>query len=101
MNPAAIDPFIEQTGRGNVGGGKQQLGYMVGEDPVDLLRHAPIEGAQAGFDMRDRNVQLRRRQSPCQSGVGIAVDQHQLGTHFEQRALDRFQHPAGLGAVEA
>ena len=74
---------------------------MIGEDPVDLLRHPPVEGAQPRLHMGDGDVQLGRRQRPCEGGVRVAIDQHRIGPFGLKDRLQRLKHPAGHGAVPA
>ena len=51
---------------------------MVAYDPVDLLGHCFIEGAQASLHMRHRYVQLGRSNRPGERAVGIAEEQHEV-----------------------
>ena len=48
---------------------------VVGDDPVDLLGHPPIEAAQAGLDVRDGQPELGGDQRAGQRRVRVAVDQ--------------------------
>ena len=52
---------------------------MVGEPPVDLLRHPRVEAAQPGLDVGHGDVELGRGQGSGQGGVGVAEDDHQRG----------------------
>lgn len=93
--------FARQILDGRVGGAQQQGGNAVGEDAVDFLGHAHVERAQAGLDMRHRDVQLGRRQGAGKRGVGVAVDQHPVGFFVEQDLLDALEHASGHGAMGA
>ena len=42
---------------------KQQVGELIGQQPVDFLRHGAVEGAQSGFDVADAHSKLGRNQS--------------------------------------
>ena len=53
---------------------------MVGDDPVDLLRHAPVEGAKAGLDVGDRDVELGRSERPRERRVRVAIDEDRVGS---------------------
>ena len=72
---------------------------MVGQDAVDLLGHAPVERAQAGLDVGDRDVQLGGREGAGERRVGVAVDEQPVRLPGDELALDPGQHLAGLGAV--
>ena len=56
----------------------------VGHDAVDLLRHGPIEAAQPGFDVRDRDSELRRDERGRHRRVHVADDEHRRGPPLEQ-----------------
>ena len=82
-----------------LGGGQQQVGGVVGEHAVVLLGHGPVERAQPGLQVRDRQVQLHRGQGAGQGGVGVAVDQHPVGSVLEQDLVHPGQDRARLCAV--
>jgi len=73
----------------------------IGEDAVDLLRHAAIEAAQARLDVGHCDVQLGGGQSPGQGGIGVAVDQHQIRFLCVQQSFDGHQHLRSLFAVRS
>ena len=60
-------------------GQKQEPREAVGDDPVDLLGHAHVEGAQAGLDVRQRHAELGRDEGSGERRVGVAVDEHRVG----------------------
>ena len=74
---------------------------MVGDDAVDLFGHLAVEGAQAGFDMGHRDVQLAGGQGAGEGGIGVAVNHQPVRLGFEEDFFDRFQHASGLGAMAA
>ena len=43
-------------------GREEQVCQLIDDDPVGLLRHAPIEAAQSRLDMGQSHIPLRRRQ---------------------------------------
>ena len=47
------EPLVVEVGHRRRGRGEEQVGQVVGHDPVALLGHAPVEGAQASFDVRE------------------------------------------------
>ena len=50
--------LVGQVRRGDVGGGQEEVGGVVGQDPVDLLGHGPVERAQPRLQVGDRHVEL-------------------------------------------
>ena len=76
---------------------------MVGEAPVDLLRHPRVEAAQPGLDVGHGDAQLGRGQGSGQGRVRVAHDDHQRGCDLLDHLLERLQHaarhpPVGAGA---
>jgi len=51
-----VDPLSKEILPGGLGGGEEVVGDVVGDDPVDLLGHRPVETPQAGLDMADLDV---------------------------------------------
>ena len=93
------DPFGRQVRHRRVARAQQHRRQMVGDDAVDLLRHAAIEAAESCFNVGDWHGQLRSGQRPSQRGICIAVDQKIVGTFGEQDVFDACEHGAGLTAV--
>ena len=87
---AGGDPLAGEIGDRGLGRAQQERAQMIGQHAVDLFRHAAVERAQAGFEMGDRDVQLRRRQRAGEGRVGVARHQHQIRPLVEdQRARPR------------
>jgi len=72
------------------------LGELVGDDPIDLLGHRAVEGAQARLQVRDRDTELDRHERRCQRGVDVARHEHEIRTLGLQYGLYPFHHPRGL-----
>ena len=68
--------FAAQVGLGGSCRREQPVRDAVGEDAVHLLGHREVEGTQPGLDVRDRDVQLGRRQRARERRVGVAIQQH-------------------------
>ena len=73
---------------------EEQLGEVVGDDPVDLLGHRPVEAAQAGLDVGDRDPELRRAERRSQGRVDVAGNEDQVGALGAQDRLEPLEHPA-------
>ena len=69
---------------------------LVGDDPVDLLGHRPVEAAQAGLDVGDRDPHLRRGQRRRQGRVDVAGDDDQVGPLVGEHRLEPLHHPRRL-----
>ena len=75
---------------------------MVGDDPVQLLRHRPVAAPQPGLEVSHLHAALRGDERCGDGGVHVAghehpVDARQLG----ERALEGDHHPRGLLGVGA
>ena len=51
---------------------------MIGDQPVDLLGHGPIEAPETGFDVGNADVEFCRRECGGQRRVYVADYQHQI-----------------------
>ena len=78
---------------------QQEIGEAVGDDPVDLLRHRHVEGAQSGFDVCDRDAELARGDGCGEGGVDVAVDDDQLGTSGQHLGFEAHEERCGLLSV--
>ena len=78
---------------------QQQVGGVIGQDPVDLLGHGPIEGAQARLQVGDGHVELDGGQRPGQRGVRVPVDQDPVGAMGLDGLVHGREHRAGLHPV--
>ena len=76
---ALPEPLLLEIGDRGRRGRQQQVRHVVGDEPVDLLRHLPVEAAEAGFDVREGDVELRRRQRGGEGGVRVAVRHDDIG----------------------
>ncbi len=63
---------------------EQEIRDRVGDDPVELLRHRPVEAAQPRLDVPDGHLQLRRRDCRRQGRVHITRHQHHIGPHLQE-----------------
>ena len=99
--PGLRDALAEQYLPGPGGRREKVIGNMVGEDAVDLLRHAAVVRAQPGFHVADLDTQLGGRQGPGQDAVGIPLDDHDGRIFFPENLLgadEYFTRLFGVGA---
>ena len=68
------DAFPEQVFVGVLRGGQEQVGQGVGHQAVDLLRHGPVEAAQAGLDVGDPDAHLGADQGAGHRRVDVPDD---------------------------
>ena len=94
-------PLVGQMGGAHLGRCQQQVGGVVGQDPVDLLGHGPVEGPQARLQVRDGHMELDCRQGPGQRGVRVPVDQDPVGTVGLDGLVHGREHRSGLHAVRS
>ena len=80
---------------------EEELRELVGDDPVDLLRHRPVERAQAGFDVPDRDEELRSGQGGGHRRVHVAGDEDDVGLGLQQDRLEALHDRSGLLRVRA
>jgi len=99
LRHAGDDAFGRQVGHGGVGRAEQQAREMVRQHTIDLFGHAPVEGAQARFDVRDGHVQLGRGERPGEGRVRVAVDQDEPRTHTCDGVGYARQHGRRLACV--
>ena len=74
---------------------------MVGEHTVSLLRHLPVAGAHAGFDVRERLARAARRERSRKRRVGVAVDDHEVRGGLPQDGLEGVHDASNLLALGA
>ncbi len=98
---AARDALGRQVAHRDVGRAQQQVGDGVDQHAVDLLRHRPVERAQARLDVGHRQAELRGRERRRQRRVGVAVDDDPVRRRGGQHRLDALQHARGRLGVRA
>ena len=82
-------------------GGVQQVGDLIGEDAVDLLRHGAVVAAQSGLDVHHRHALLDRHQGAGQSGINVADHQHAGRLVRIEHRLEAAHDLGGLHGVGA
>jgi hypothetical protein len=53
---------------------EQEVRQDIGDDPVHLFGHRPIEAPQAGLDVGDRHLELGRDDGGRKGRIDVAVD---------------------------
>ncbi len=79
---------------------EKHRGELVGLDAVALLGHREVAAAQAGLDVRQRQVERGRGKGAGERRVGIAVDEHPVGPLLAQASLDRRLHDLWVGGAQ-
>jgi hypothetical protein len=102
-HPLGGNALAGQVGVPRALAGEQQVADGVGHQPVDLLGHRPVEGAQPRLDVRHRDRQLHRREGAGHRAVDVAHHHHAAGPRraAQQVLLEGRQHLRGLRAVRA
>ena len=93
--------LAREVRRGRPLGGVEQVGDLVGEDAVDLLRHRAVEAAQARLHVHDRDVLLHRHQAAGERGVHVADDEHRGGPVLVEHRFEAAHDLGGLHRVRA
>jgi hypothetical protein len=96
MHPFRRDAFPFQVVQGGALGGEQQVGDLVGQHPIDLFRHGPVETAQAGFHVDHLHALLGRHQGAGDGGIDVAHHQHRPRP---LRVQHRFEGAHDLGGL--
>ena len=101
VNLGGVDALANEifiaVGRGR----EQQVGKLVGEQPIDFFGHAAVTGAQAGFDVADADRELGTDESSGDGGVDVTIDEDEIGLEFEQDWFERDHHCGGLLGMRA
>jgi len=88
VDPGGIDALARQVFQRTPLGGEQQVGELIGQYPVDLLRHVPVEAAQPRLHVDHRHPLFRRHQSTGDGGVDVSHHQHGMGPATLQLRLE-------------
>ena len=80
-------------------GAEEQRGELVDLDPVSLLGHRPVAGAQARLDVSHGPARLRAGQRAGEGGVRVAEDEHPVGPLGLDRHRDPRPHHRGVGGA--
>ncbi len=77
-------------------GREQQIRDLVGQHPVELLGHAPVEAPETGLHVGDAESQLRGRQGARERGVDITNDDQLVRPFGDQHRLEPRHDPSDL-----
>ncbi len=101
MNALAGAAFLEQVSDGVLFGNEKKVRESIGQDAVDLFRHAAVKAAQAGLDVGDVHAELHRGKGNGDGGIDVADDENQVRAMVQQDGLNALQDFGGLGRVGA
>lgn len=90
------DPLVREVPHGGACRAEEEVGDVIGRNPVDLFGHTPIEAPEARLHVGDRGVEFGSREGTGQGGVRVAEDNHHVRLLFEQHLLDAGKDLAGL-----
>jgi hypothetical protein len=74
---------------------------VIDDDAVGLFRHPPIEGAQAGLEMRDGQIELGGDQRRGERRIDVTDDDDEVRPLVGEDRLEAEHHRRGLGRVAA
>ena len=95
------DPLGREIAHRGLRRAEEPRGEVIGRDAIQLLGHPTVEAPQPRLDMRDRHVELGRREGARQGRVGVSVDEHRIGAGVDEHRLDRSEHRARLRTVRS
>ena len=81
-------------------GTEQELGHRVDLDARVLLGHREIAAPKAGLDVCDWKPRVLGGTSSSESGVGVTVNEDEIGSLLSQHVSDSCCHPIGIGGLE-
>ncbi len=96
-----VAPLGHEVSLGLGGVREEEVRHPIGEDPVDLLGHRPVEAPQPRLDVADRDAHLHRDERGGERGVHVAGDEHHIGLLLLEHRLEALHHPGGLLGVRA
>ena len=80
MDALGLDAFPAQVLDRIVRVGEQELGELVGDDAVDLLRHRAVEAPQARLDVCVRDAELDEHERRRKRRVDVARHEREVGS---------------------
>ena len=95
------DPFVgdalgQQICAARLRWREQEIGEVVGDDPVVLLRHSPVVAAKPGFDVNDRDLAGVRGERRREDGVGVSLDNDGRRAHLLEDPVECGHREADL-----
>ncbi len=66
MHPVRRDSLSREVFIGRRLGGEEKIRDGIGQHPVDLFGHAPVEATESRFHVGEPDTELGRRDSPGQ-----------------------------------
>ena len=78
-----------------------QVGDLVDEHAVQLLRHRPVVAAQSRLDVRHGNPELRRSECGGERRVDVAGNEHERRLLAHEDLLEALERAGSLRAVRA
>ena len=101
VHPVLGDPLGPQVLDRLIAVEEEMLGEDIGDDPVDLLGHRPIEAPQPRLYVGNGDQRLRRCQRRGERRVDVAGDEDQIGFLLGEYGLQPLHHQGGLLGVAA
>ncbi len=75
---------------------KQQVRELIGNQTIDLFRHAAIEGPKPCFYMSDANAKFGTNQGRGNRGVNVTINKDQVRSMFEYDGFELKYDLSGL-----
>ena len=98
-NPRLGYPLVPEVREPTRLGHEQEVRDRIRHDPVDLLRHRPVEAPETGLNVGHRHAELDRRECAGERAVHVAEDDRGGGAALDDPVLVPLQDSRGLCAV--
>ena len=101
VNAAGGNAFARKVPVSVFGGSEQQIGDLIGEHAIDLLRHAAVQRAQSGFHVSHGDAEFGAHQRGGDGRIHVAIDHDQRRLRLRYDGLEVADDGGGLLRMRA
>jgi hypothetical protein len=99
MHTLRWDPFVHEVLDSDPRMNEEKVGYFIGNDSVDLLRHGAIEASEPSFDVSDWDLKLCGNEGCGKCRVHVAGHEQEVWALVEQNRLEALHHTGRLDGM--
>ena len=96
VDPFGCDALAVEVVVGRRFSCEQHLSQLIGQHPIDFLRHSSVGASQPGFHMRHGHAHFRGDQRTGESGVHVSDDDDQVTRPLQKDRLKAGHDGRGL-----